>query len=229
MTTHPLTAPGVPSTHAACHPAAAVTRSLLGYGVLAGPLYVTTWLAQALTRDGFDLSRHPASLLSNGDLGWIQVANFLASGSMTVAAAVGMRRALGTGRGGRWVPRLLGAYGAALVAAGLFRADPMDGFPVGTPAGPAEASWHGVLHFASSGVGFPALVAACLVMARRYAGLGQRGWAACSAGTGVAFLAAFAGIASGSQQPAVVGAFSAAVVLTWAWIAAVSARLYRQV
>ena len=228
MTTHSITAPGLPGTHAACDPASAVTRSLLGYGMLAGPVYVTTWLAQALTRDGFDLTRHPASLLANGDLGWIQVANFLASGSMTIAAAVGVRRALGATRGGRWARRLLGAYGAALVAAGLFRADPMDGFPVGTPAGPADASWHGVLHLASSGVGFPALVAACLVMAGRYAGLGQRGWAAFSAGTGAAFLAAFAGIASGSQQPAVVGAFSAAVVLTWGWIAAVSAQLYRR-
>jgi len=226
MTTHPSTA-GL-RTRAACDPASAVTRSLLSYGVLAGPVYVTTWLAQALTREGFDLTRHPASLLSNGDLGWIQVANFLGSGAMTVAAAVGLRRALGTGPGGRWAPRLLGAYGAALVAAGLFRADLMDGFPIGTPAGPAEVSWHGALHLASSGVGFPALVAACLVMARRDAELGRRGWAACSAGTGVSFLAAFAGIASGSQEPAVVEAFSVAVVLTWAWVAALCARLYRQ-
>jgi len=43
-----------------------VTRSLLGYGILAGPLYIVVALAQALTRDGFDLSRHPWSLLANG-------------------------------------------------------------------------------------------------------------------------------------------------------------------
>ena len=31
---------------------AAITRSLLGYGVLAGPFYLVVGLAQALTRDG---------------------------------------------------------------------------------------------------------------------------------------------------------------------------------
>ena len=32
---------------------AAVTRSLLGYGVLAGPFYLVVGLVQALVRDGF--------------------------------------------------------------------------------------------------------------------------------------------------------------------------------
>jgi hypothetical protein len=59
-----------------------VTRSLLGYGVLAGPLYVGVSLAQALTRDGFELTRHAWSLLSNGSLGWLQIANFLVTGLM---------------------------------------------------------------------------------------------------------------------------------------------------
>jgi hypothetical protein len=45
---------------------AAITRSLLGYGVLAGPVYVVVGLAQALTRDGYDLARHDLSLLANG-------------------------------------------------------------------------------------------------------------------------------------------------------------------
>ena len=35
------------------------TRSLLGYGIIAGPVFVVVSLAQALTRDGFDLARHP--------------------------------------------------------------------------------------------------------------------------------------------------------------------------
>src|SRR5262249_7847804 len=55
----------------------AMTRALLACGVLAGPLYMAIYLGQALTRPGFDITRHPASVLSNGDLGWIQVANFL--------------------------------------------------------------------------------------------------------------------------------------------------------
>src|ERR687887_1032495 len=88
-----------------------VTKSLLGYGVIAGPLFVGVSLAQALTRDGFDLTRHAWSLLANGDLGWIQVANFTLSGAMLVAFAVGLRRTLRGGRGQSWAPRLLGTFG----------------------------------------------------------------------------------------------------------------------
>jgi hypothetical protein len=213
-----------------CDRQTSVTKSLLGYGVIAGPLYVAAWLAQALTRDGFDLTRHPASVLANGELGWIQVANFVGTGLMTVAAAAGVRRALGPGPGATWLPRLLGGYGVALVAAGIFRADPIDGFPLGTPAGPAaEVSWHGVVHFVSAGIGFWALIAACLVAARRFRARGDRTWAAYSTATGVLFLGAFAGIASGSANAAVTIAFGVAVVLAWAWVAALSARLYRAV
>jgi hypothetical protein len=48
--------------------------------VLAGPLFVIVVAVQILTREGFDLSRHPISLLSVGDLGWIQMANFVIAG-----------------------------------------------------------------------------------------------------------------------------------------------------
>src|SRR3954463_3195739 len=70
-----------------CTSAVRITRSLLGYGVLAGPLYVGVSLALALTREGFDLGKHSWSLLANGDLGWVQVTNFVFTGLATVAAA----------------------------------------------------------------------------------------------------------------------------------------------
>jgi hypothetical protein len=54
--------------------------------------------------DGFDLSRHPISLLSLGSLGWIQIANFVVTGGLYVACAVGMWRALRPGRNGTWGP-----------------------------------------------------------------------------------------------------------------------------
>lgn len=57
-----------------CDPATSTTKSMLGYGVIAGPVYVLAVGIQAFTRDGFDIGRHAASLLSNGDLGWIQMA-----------------------------------------------------------------------------------------------------------------------------------------------------------
>ena len=224
------TAPRVPATtaHQACSPDGRITRSLLGYGVLAGPFYIAVSLAQGLTRDGFDLSRHEWSLLANGPSGWIQMLNLVLTGLMVVAAAVGFRRALGKGRAGRWASRLLAVYGVALVAAGVFRADPMNGFPVGTPDGPpAQPTLHGTLHIAAGGVGFLALVAATWLLAACFRQDGRRRQAIWTRATGAVFLVAFAGIASGATSPAVNLAFTAAVVLTWAWLSLTSLRQYR--
>jgi Protein of unknown function (DUF998) len=201
------------------------TRSLLGYGVIAGPLYVVVALVQALTRHGFDPTRHAWSLLSNGALGWIQITNFIVTGLMTVAAAVGLRRALPPGRGRTWAPRLVAAYGVSLVGAGIFRADPAQGFPVGTPESTA-ISWHGMLHFAIGGTGFLCLIAACLLLGSRFARDGRTRLAWFSRLTGVAFLVGFAGIASGSHGPTTLG-FVAAVLVVCAWLSTVSVRLYR--
>ena len=41
-----------PATNAECTPAERVTRSLLGYGIIAGPMYVLISLVQGVTRDG---------------------------------------------------------------------------------------------------------------------------------------------------------------------------------
>jgi len=202
-----------------------VTRSLLGYGVLAGPLYVGVALAQALTRPGFDLTRHAWSLLTNGSLGWIQITNFIVTGLMTVAAAVGLRRALAPGRARTWVPVLLGAYGISLVGAGIFRADPAQGFPVGTPQS-TTISWHGMLHLAIGGIGFACLIAACFVLGGRFARDGRTGLAWFSRITGAVFLAGFAGIASGSHGPTTL-AFVVAVLTVCAWLSTVSVRYYR--
>src|SRR5215213_236787 len=213
----------------ACTPEERVTRSLLGYGVIAGPMYVGVSLLQGLLRDGFDFSRHEWSLLANGPWGWIQVANLVLTGLMVVAAAVGYRRRMTSGPGRRWAPRLLAVYGASLVAAGIFTADPMLGFPAGTPDGPpASISIHGILHIVAGGVGFLALIVATFVLARRFGHEGRRMYAAFSIATGAVFLAAFAGIASGSSTPATNLAFTAAVILMWVWVSATSLRLYRQ-
>ena len=222
-TTHP------PTGRVECSPADRVTKSLLGYGVIAGPIYVVVSLTQAFTREGFDVSRHAWSLLANGDLGWIQVANLIGCGLMLVAFAVGLRRALTPGAGANWAPRLIAVYGLSLVAAGVFRADPALGFPVGTPQGPAAVSWHGVVHFLAGAIGFTGLAIACFVLAHRYATERRPGWAWFSRITGVLFLAGFAMVAaSGGSQLSTV-AFIAAVVLVSGWITAVAIDRYRQV
>lgn len=86
MTENVTTAPGI---------ATGLTRTLLTCGVVAGPLYIVVVVLQMLTRDGFDISRHPASMLSNGEQGWIQIATFAVSGLLFVACA---RPAVAAGR-----------------------------------------------------------------------------------------------------------------------------------
>jgi Protein of unknown function (DUF998) len=217
-------------TTTACPPLAVrITKSLLGYGVIAGPSYVASVAAQMATRDGYRPTRHAASQLANGDLGWIQVATFLVVGAMTIAGAVGVRRALGPGRLSAWASGLLGAYGAALVAAGIFRADPSDGFPPGTPPGMGEVSWHGLAHLAVAGMGFACLVAACFVLGTWFARNRLGSWAWFSRITGMVFAVSFVALSSGSGGAKSILVFTAAVVLVLAWLTAVSVQFYRGV
>ena len=224
--TAPTTTPSVDVQP--CDSAQRVTKSLLGYGILAGPLYLVVLFTQALTRDGFDLTRHAGSLLSNGALGWIQIANFLVCGAMVIAAAVGIRRVLRAGRAATWGPRAVAAYGVGLVAAGIFRADPSMGFPAGAPAGVGEITWHGALHGVAAAVGFTGLIAACFVIGRRFAAEGRRDLAVYSRITGTILAVGFVAIASGSGSAAVVVPFTCAVILGWAWVSAVAAHFYRR-
>jgi len=169
----PLAAP-VSSTSSVFGQTGGLTRLLLVCGVLAGPIYVAVGLVQAVTRPGFDLTRHELSQLAVGDWGWVQIANFYLVGLLVIASAVGLHRALGTGQGSTWVPRLVVLYGIGLLGAGLFTDDAGLGFPPGTPTDAMTISTHGILHFASAALGFCSLIAAMLVLGHRFLSVGRR-------------------------------------------------------
>ncbi len=63
------------------------TGVLLAGGVAAGPVFAVSATVQVLTRDGFDLSRQPLSLLALGEHGWIQIATFVVSGLLSAVSA----------------------------------------------------------------------------------------------------------------------------------------------
>jgi hypothetical protein len=92
---------------------------LLASGVISAPLFVGVVLVGSVTRQGFDLVRMPLSLLSLGDAGWVQRANFIACGLLFALGTIGMahRRIPGCGV---WSTRLLGMFAVGLIAAGLF-------------------------------------------------------------------------------------------------------------
>lgn len=201
------------------------TRSLLRFGVLVGPFYLAVGLAQALLRDGFDLGRHSLSLLANGPGGWVQTANFVLSGVMVIGAAIGIGRALRPhSRASGWI---LAVFGLGMLVAAIFPADPMDGFPIGTPEGfPTTVSTTGMIHFMAGGLGFLALAASCVAvgaaMMRR-----KEPWMA-----GLSFLSGFA-VVGGFFAPAILPASGPvagiwfSVVVGWTWLALVSVRLLR--
>jgi hypothetical protein len=206
-----------------------LTRILLTAGTIAGPIYIGLGLLQMAIRPGFDITRHPLSIMSNGELGWIQVTNFALTGALTILGAIGVRRWLRFGPGAIWGPILLAVYGLGLVAASIFTADPMLGFPPGTPADAMAITTRGLLHFVTAGIGFLSLIAGCFVFARRFLKQRERGWGIHSIATGVIFFAAFAGIASGGGNPILNVTFAIAVVVAWAWISALCLRFRREV
>lgn len=204
---------------------APMTRLLLTGGLFAGPFYLVVGLIQAFTRPGFDITRHPLSLLSNGEWGWVHVTNLAVSGLLVIGAAIGIRQALINGRGRTWGPLLIAIYGLSLIGAAIFKADPALGFPVGTPLAQNVVTTQGILHFVSGGIGFLALIVACLIFSRRFAYEQERCWARFSGITGVVFLASFVGIGAGAGNPWTILGFWIGVVLAWMWLSMLSARL----
>jgi hypothetical protein len=201
----------------------ATINALLTAGIIGGPLYIVVSLIQALTREGFDMRHHAFSLLTTGDLGWIQVINFAVSGLLLIAGAVGVHRVLRGSRGGTWGPILLGVSGLGYVAAGFFSADPALGFPPGTPMTGTTISWHGWVHFISASLGFLALIIACFVLARHFSALKQRSWAIWSRILGVVLVASLVGVSSGSKGDFVTPAFIISASLGLIWVAGISA------
>ena len=204
------------------------TAFLLGCGSVAGFLFIAVSFALAFSRSGYEFSEHPLSLLSLGDFGWVQILNFVVVGGLFLACAFGMRDALGQENGGIWIPRLLGVFGACVVAGGILLTDPAFGFPAGAPVGQAkEMSWHGVGHAIAFPLGFVALVASFFVFARRYRRARERGWAAACVAIGVVVfvLSMWPNLADSPE-----GRFAplwAAMVLAFGWVSIMAIRLQR--
>jgi hypothetical protein len=202
------------------------TAALLACGVLAGPLYIAVTAIQASTRDGFDPTKHRYNLLTIGELGWIHRANYIVAGVLMVLFAAGVGRMLRQGRGARWAPWLLGLYGAAYIASGVFPADQVVGFPPGTVS--TATTWHGMAQMASRSVSSAALIAASLVIAVWFIAQGRRNWAWFSVATVPLPLAAFGVLgAVGVDKSTKYLAFLVPGILMWVWISALAVHLYR--
>jgi len=202
-----------------------LTQGLLVCGITLTPLFDVVLIIQFFTRSGFDIRRTPLSLLSLGDLGWIQIANFIIAGLLALACAIGIRRAFAGSKGGTWGPLLIATYGLGLILAGIFHPDPGYGFLPGAPAGAlVPMSGHAIVHYVAFAVIFISLIAACFVFFRRFRVLGQHGWSIYSAATGLVTPVLIAVGFTTNTIPAI----TVLAAIAFGWVSAVAARFHAE-
>jgi hypothetical protein len=139
---------------------------LAAAGGVAGPvLFTAAWMVGSLRQAGHSAAEVQLSGLAAEDARDPQVmmAGFVALGAGTMVFGAGLCRVTAPRSAGPW---LVLVAGAASIAAGLFRRDHM------LLAGPGFAgeSWHNQVHDVVSGVAYGAMLAAPLVLARRWRG-----------------------------------------------------------
>ena len=171
---------------------------LAAAGGVAGPvLFTVAWVVGSLRQTGYSAAGVQLSGLAAEDARdpQIMMAGFVVLGAGTVVFGAGLGRVTAPRPAGPWLVLLAGA---ASVAAGVFRRDHL------LLAGPGFAgeSWHNQVHDVVSGVGYGAILAAPLVLARRLRD--DPDWAAVSRPVRVLALAsavALAVFASGIAGP----------------------------
>ena len=194
---------------------APLDRTLLACGAASTPVFYALAALQLALRPSYDIRTQPISFLALGELGWIQVANFLLTGALALAGAIGLRRALHGQRGGTAGPILAGLYGIGMIGAGLFGPAPLP-----APGQAPQMSATGAVHMVAFLVSFLSLIAACFVFARRFSSVGKRGWALYSVVTAVL---APALVAASMANPSLAGVIvgSAGLVL-FGWFSLVA-------
>ena len=166
---------------------------------IAGPVAFTgAWVVASLLQAGHAATEVQLSGLAAPDARdpWIMIAGFAALGGCSVAFGSALRRALGAGpRRAGPAPALIQAAGVLTIAAGMLRRDRM----LLTPS--VSESWHAHAHDLVSALIYLALVAATLLLARRFRG--DPRWKALAlplAASGVATAAVLATFVSGTFE-----------------------------
>jgi len=204
-------------------------RGLLYCGLAAGPVFVTTFLAEGATRDGYRPSRHPVSSLALGPHGRVQAANFAVTGTLVLAGAAGLGHAADPALSSRAGRALIGAAGAGLIGAAVFATDPVSGYPPGTPGALTQPTRTGMIHNLAAVPVFLGLPAAAFTCSWQSVRTGHRGFGLYCAATATTMLATMALAGAGfNQSPRLVdhaGLFQrASIVSGFGWLTALSAQ-----
>ena len=137
-----------------------VPNSLLG-GVVGPPLFVAVFLVDGFIHPAYNPVTDFVSELSRGELGWLQVVNFLVFAGMMLMFAAGIRWGAPVGPGSAAGSALFAIIGASLVVCGLFVTDPHTA---------KVQTVQGMIHIFAAMPVFGGIAAACFVFARRFHG-----------------------------------------------------------
>jgi hypothetical protein len=205
------------------------TRLLLACGAIGPLLNMVVLLVLGATRPGYNAWQIPDSSLELGMGGWIQITNYLVTGVLLLAFAIGLRRVLRPGRGSTWGPILLGLFGLTFIGIGIFVTDPVLGYPSGASS---IITVPGTIHNLFGQLQFISLTVACFVLARRDAAdTARRGWAWYSLATGllvvtsdIVFVLTFKVLGEGP-----IGLIARiGIIVSGCWVALLAIRLMRQ-
>ncbi len=212
-----------------------VVPTEIACGVVAGPLFVSSFTLIGARRAGYNWQRHAVSSLAAGQGGWSQRANFALTGALYCIAAHGLAQSPRRTVGPRVVPALIFGVGVGLVGSGRFVTDPVAGFPPssrdqdGADREPLAPTRSGTLHNLCALPVFAGIPAAVLTCATSAARKGEYRWAWYSAGSAIAmtsafvlFGAAFGGVPRLAGQGGVFQRIS--ITAGFGWLSALSLR-----
>ena len=199
---------------------------------MAGPLFVGAFSLAGAVRDRYDAHRHSVSSLALGSGGWSQRANFVLTGLLYGAGAVGLAQAPRQAVGSRACPELVAAAALGLIGSGVFVTDPVSGYPPSTSDASVPPGRAAALHHICGVPIFLGIPVAALLSADSFARRRELGWGIYSAAT-AAVMATTSILASSAfaQNPKLVASGGllqrTAICAGFGWLKAISIRTRR--
>jgi hypothetical protein len=131
-----------------------------GAGMIGAVLFVSVFTVYGWLYPGYSSTRMFVSELSLGPHGWVQILNFVLTGTLVLAFGRGLAAHFSTGAASRAGPVLVQIIGVSLIASGPFITDPSAVFE--------QSSVHGVVHGIFGALVFTFAPLTCFVFYRRF-------------------------------------------------------------
>jgi hypothetical protein len=129
-------------------------------GMTGAVLFVSVFTICGWLTPGYSWTGMFVSELSLGPLGWVQVLNFMLTGTVVLVFGRGLAQPSGSGAASRVGPVLVQVIGLSLLASGPFATDPSALF--------GQASVHGVVHGIFGALVFTLAPVSCFVFYRSF-------------------------------------------------------------